>query len=173
MMARVTAFPQSFMQSDRGQSGVAAVELAVVLPVLIVLIAFVTDLSLGILARTQVQNAARAGAEFATTFGYDQDGIKDAASKAVTRSVVPIAAASVTVAVQCGCTDTGVIVAQTDTAPNCSATFCASGAINTTAFVTVTVTSAYTPIFTSMWQLISGSRAISASVVGRTARAGA
>lgn len=157
---------------DRWNAGVAAVELAVALPMLIIMVAFVTDLSLGILARTQVQNAARAGAEFATSFGYDPDGIKDAANKAVTRSIVPILSANVIVSIQCGCTDTGTIVPVTDTPPNCSATFCDGGAINSTAFTTVSVTSNYTPLFPMMWTLVNGSSGISTSVVVRTARAG-
>lgn len=157
---------------DRWNAGVAAVELAVILPLLIILVAFVTDLSLGILARTQVQNAARAGAEFATSFGYDADGIRDAADRAVTRSIVPIATTNVTVSIQCGCTDTGVIVGVTDTPPNCTATFCDGGAINSTAFTTVSVTSNYTPLFPFMWTLVNGTSGISTSIVVRTARAG-
>lgn len=165
--------PGRQLKDDRRIAGVAVIEFAVILPLLILLVAFVTDLSLGILARTQVQNAARAGAEFATTFGYDTDGIKNAADLAVSNTIVPIGTANVTIAIQCACTDTGAIVAETDTAPNCSVTYCDGGAINSTAFATITVTSNYTPIFSSLWSLVNGSKAITISIVARTARAGA
>lgn len=158
--------PKKRTISCLSSNGAVIVEFAVSIPFLIALFALVTDFSLAILTKTQVQNAARAGAEFAAAYGYDALGIKNAATVAVNRGAITIVAANVSSTVACGCTSTGAIVNNADTAPACSVTKCSDGTWPTP-FATVTVTGSYTPIIRSFWNW-STTQSFSATVVGRT-----
>ncbi|TMJ54449.1 MAG: pilus assembly protein, partial [Alphaproteobacteria bacterium] len=50
--------------------GVAAIEFAIVAPMLVLAMVCTADLGLGIYRKMQVQNAAQAGAEYAIVHGY-------------------------------------------------------------------------------------------------------
>ena len=78
---------------SRNTEGVAALEFAVLLPSLMMLLVIATDLSLAVYAKEQVRNAARAGSEFAANTGYFVDGIRNATINSVSsRKLVTITA---------------------------------------------------------------------------------
>lgn len=63
----------------KGQHGVSLLEFAAIASVLAVILIAATDYGLSILARQEIQGAARAGAEFASERGYNVFGIREAA----------------------------------------------------------------------------------------------
>lgn len=150
--------------------GVAAVELAVAMPLLLIVAVVTLDISLGILAKTQLQNAARAAGEYAVNNGYNVAGIQNAADLAVANSVFPITSANVSSTVGCFCTVSGTMVSNTDPAPQCVVTQCALAGFTTPiAFATITVTGSYSPLFPILWTaLTSGSRSLSFKIIVRT-----
>jgi uncharacterized membrane protein len=80
--------------------GVAAIELAIVAPVLVLLLLCCVDLGIGIFRKMQVQNAAQAGAQYAAINGFDAKGISNAVVSATAASAV---AASPEPSRFCGC----------------------------------------------------------------------
>ncbi|WP_164549761.1 TadE/TadG family type IV pilus assembly protein [Altericroceibacterium xinjiangense] len=73
------------LRADR--SGVAAVELALLLPFLVLLLAGLIDYSRLIVTGMQVRSAAQAGADYALLHGWDQDGITQSVMSATTLEV--------------------------------------------------------------------------------------
>ena len=71
------------LRTIRGcDAGAVAVEFALVLPVLALLIAGLLDLGNAVNLSTKLDAAARAGAQFAMSYGYDTQGITNAVSLA-------------------------------------------------------------------------------------------
>jgi Flp pilus assembly protein TadG len=89
--------------------GVAAIELAIIAPILAVMIVGTVDLGLGIYCKMRVQNAAQAGAEYAALNGFNSNGISDAVLSATTS---PGLVASPAPSQFCGCaTNAGITTA--------------------------------------------------------------
>jgi hypothetical protein len=65
----------SALAVDRGKSGIAAIEFAVIAPLLLLLFVCITDLGLGVYANMQVGIAAQYGAQYALVNGYDANAI--------------------------------------------------------------------------------------------------
>jgi Flp pilus assembly protein TadG len=150
--------------------GIAAMEFAILLPSLLMLLVIATDVSLGVYAREQVQNAARAGSEFAGTNGYYSTGIVNAAVNSVSsRKIVNIKSSDVRVSEFCGCAVNGAIqdVTQTNPLPTCQGAACSTG-FNPVTYASVAVTSTYTPLLPKLWLGLNGSSSISATCVSRT-----
>lgn len=134
------------------------------------LLVIATDVSLGVYASEQVQNAARAGSEFAATTGYYTTGIVNAAVNSVTsRKVVNIKSSDVKVSEFCGCAVSGSIqdVTKTNPLPTCQGVACSTG-FNPVAYASVNVTGNYTAILPKLWLGLSGSPSLSATSVART-----
>jgi Flp pilus assembly protein TadG len=78
--------PLSFLAArlGRDRSGAAAVEMALVAPILIGIVLPMVDLGMGAFAKMRVQNSAEAGAQYALLHGYDATQITSAAQNATT-----------------------------------------------------------------------------------------
>ena len=122
----------------RSASGVSAVEFALATPVLLALIVPIIDLGLAFSEQMKVQQAAQAGAQYASLHGYDSASISSAVTGATTLSVN----ASPVPGQQCGCiSGTTVTLAGS---PPCTTT-CANGLTPGT-YVTVNAWASYSPI---------------------------
>ena len=115
--------------------GVIAVEFAIIVPGLLLLMVCTIDLGMGIYRKMQVESAAQAGAEYAIAHGFSAS-IPNAVVNATTFSGVT---ASPAPAQFCGCaSSTGV------TSAGCGST-CAGGGVAGT-YVTVSAEGTYTTI---------------------------
>jgi Flp pilus assembly protein TadG len=105
-----------FTRAVRNTSGVAAVEFAVVVPILTLMVIAIADIGLGVYHKMQVEDAAQAGAEWAIRNGFDANAISSAVASAtnapVTASPSPVqfcgcATGSSVSSVACGTTCPG------------------------------------------------------------------
>lgn len=122
------------------REGTAVVELALVLPLILGMIIAMTDLGMGAYTEMQVQNAAQAGAEYATRAGYNAVGIAAAVTNATGLSGISATPAPTQ---SCGCAAGGTITLF-NTSPPCAQP-CASGSVGT--FVTVNAQASFTTLF--------------------------
>jgi Flp pilus assembly protein TadG len=129
------------------------VEFALVVPVFVYMLLAATDLGLSLLRKTQVMNAARAGAEYATLHGFDSTAITSAATAAVSLSV------SVTPTSYCGCASGNAIVQQA------CGTSCTGGG-TTGSYASVSTSATYTPVSPVNWG--SSSTQLTVTAVART-----
>lgn len=90
----------------RADRGSAAIEFAIIAPVLLILLVGIVELGLGIRQAMQVQDAAEAGALYAGKYGWDAAGIAAAVVNATDASGVTASPAPVQF---CGCPGTGGI----------------------------------------------------------------
>lgn len=121
----------------RDERGVFAVEHALVMPFLILLLSGAIDLGYALNQSSSLSGAARAGAQYAMRFPSDAAGIKDVVTKAVSYDPESL---TVNSKLTCECED-GTAVACTDT---CSGTA-------PYAYVTVSVSKTYSsPLPTTM-----------------------
>ena len=118
------------------QRGVAAIELALALPVLIVMAFGLVDISSGLLRQMQVQNAAQHGLQYALTHGFDSAVISTLITGDIT-SPTDIAATPAPTQF-CGCPGSQGITSTT-----CS-TVCSDGSRAGT-YVAITAAATYVP----------------------------
>ena len=116
--------------------GVAAIELAVIAPVLALMLVGMVDLGIGIYRKMQVQNAVQAGAQFAVLYGFNADLI----AKAVL-SATPAQGLTATPAPSksCGCPTTTSVTVATCGSP------CSGGSVART-YVKVFAQNTYTTL---------------------------
>lgn len=120
-----------------GKRGTFAIEHALVMPFLLLLLSGAIDLGYALTQSSSLSGAARAGAQFAMRFPSDSDGIKDVVTKALDYDPATL---TVTSNLACEC-ENGTTVACTDTC---------SGAAPL-AYVTVNVSKTYSsPLPTAM-----------------------
>ena len=118
-------------------AGSAAVEFAVIAPLIIVMLIFVIDLGIGFYRKMQVENAAQAGAQYAAVNGFSASSVSNAVLAATSFSGISASPAPTQF---CGCpTSTGV------TAASCSSA-CSGGSAPGT-YVTVSAQADYSTIF--------------------------
>jgi Flp pilus assembly protein TadG len=118
--------------------GAAAVEFAVIAPLLTAMLIFVTDLGLGFYRKMQVENAAQAGAQYAAVNGFSTSGVSSAVLAATNFSAISASPAPTQF---CGCpTSTGVTAAA-----SCSSA-CSGGSAPGT-YVTVSAQASYSTVF--------------------------
>ena len=115
-------------------AGLAAVEFALIAPLLALTMICTVDLGLGIYRNMQVQNAAQAGAEYAITHGFNASAIATATLSATALGTIQ---ASPQPAQFCGCASSGGIAAV-----SCGAT--CSGGLQAGTYVTVSAQASYT-----------------------------
>lgn len=72
------------------REGIAAVEFALLAPILILIFTGAVSLGLALWIKMQVGNAARAGANYAVNHGYDTENIRTAAQGATALSKVTV-----------------------------------------------------------------------------------
>jgi len=116
--------------------GVAAIELGLILPVVVIAFIGTLDLGIGVYRKMQVQTAAQAGAEYALTHGFMSNAIKTATTGATSYTAI---AATPDPIQFCGCASTSGVSSTT-----CGST-CTGGAQAGT-YVTVSAQATYTPL---------------------------
>lgn len=141
----------------RSQDGVSAVEFAMIGGSLALLLLGVLDFGIGYWEKTQLQDAAQAGAEFATRSGYDSTSIQSAVTNATSLSGVQATPAP---SQFCGCPNisTGV------SAATCASTCPSDGTIAGT-YVTVNAQVSYRTLFA--WPGFSNPMTLASSVTVR------
>jgi len=119
--------------------GAAAIEFAIVGAFLCLLVVGIGDLGLGFYSDIQVQNAAQAGAQYATVHSFDSTAISAAVTSAT--SVPGISAVPAPVQF-CGCVDA---TSKTVTSATCGTT-CASDGMNAGTYVTASAQRDYSTL---------------------------
>ncbi len=138
ILARQHAIRGFINGREDGVSGVAAIEFAILAPLLIVLLVFTIDLGIGFYRKMQVQNAAQAGAQYAAVHGFNATSVSNAVLSAT--SFLGIAA-SPAPSQFCGCpSSTGVTTA------TCGST-CSSSGSAPGSYVVVTAQGSYNTLF--------------------------
>jgi Flp pilus assembly protein TadG len=128
--------PGTLARFVEATTAVAAIEFAIVAPVLIVALVCTADLGLGIYHKMQVENAAQAGAQYAATNGYAASSISAAVTNTTGYSGISATPAPYQF---CGCaSDSGITTA------SCSTT--CSGGFAAATYVTVSAQATYTTI---------------------------
>lgn len=116
--------------------GVAAIEFAIVGPMLVVMMVCTVDLGIGIFRKMQVQNAAQAGAMYAALHGFSSSSITTAVTSATNLSGISASPAPTSF---CGCASGSSI-----SSVGCSST--CSGGSSPGTYVMVSAQAVYTPI---------------------------
>lgn len=121
----------------RHQSGASAAEFVLVLPILVILLFGAVDVGGLAWTKIQVGAAARAGASYALTKGFDETGISSAVTNATGLTVTPTVPGK-----ESGCpTPTGIVVAVDDSVA------CPDSGELPGDYVTVGASADYSPIF--------------------------
>jgi Flp pilus assembly protein TadG len=136
MTARKHAMTHSSPHADRslGCRGTVALEFALLLPVLVLLLVGVTDYGMAVYLRTSLESAARVALQYAIRNPADTTGITNAAVQAAKLDTAGI---TVVPSQLCGCPETPTVTAA------CPVT-CAGS--KDRGFSSVTVTATFTPI---------------------------
>ena len=133
LLSRTKSLARGLFRLSSDIDGVAAIELSIIAPMLVLALVCTADLGLGIYRNMQVQNAAQAGAEYAVTHGYVTDSIVSAVQNATALSGI---SASPAPNQFCGCASaTGV------TSAACGSTCTGGSAAGT--YVTVSALATY------------------------------
>ena len=139
------------LKSD--ESGLAAVELALVLPFLVLLLAGLVDVSRMVSRNMEVQSAAQAGVDHALRHGWNEPEVREAI---VGATATPVAADPAPRLIK-GCVS-GSTVVETN-APTCATGEPAGD------YVAVSASAAFEPLLP--WPGIALNRSLSASIVSR------
>lgn len=119
------------------RSGVAAVEFALALPMLLLALVGTLDIGIAVYEKMELDNAVQAGARYVTVNGWNASGIQNAVQSATGVAGVSSTPAP---AESCGCPSGAVIAAAT-----CGTT-CPNGGTAGT-YVTISAQRAYAPMF--------------------------
>lgn len=120
----------------RDRKGAAAVEFALIAPLLAMMIILTVDLGMGIFSKMQVEDAAQAGAQYAIIHGFDSSAISSVVTNATSNSGISSSPAPVQF---CGCPSAAGI-----TAASCSGV-CSTGNAPGT-YVTVSAQGTYSTL---------------------------
>jgi Flp pilus assembly protein TadG len=136
-MGQMRELFNDFLQSAKDcVAGVAAIEFAIVGPVLVIALICTADLGIGIYRKMQVENAAQAGAEYAVVHGFGTSSISNAVTQATSFSGISSSPAPFQ---SCGCaSNTGI------TSADCGST--CTGGVAPGTYVTVSAQGTYTTI---------------------------
>lgn len=127
------------MAAARG--GIAAVEFAIVAPILLAFIVPACDLGIGFSQKLQVWEAAHAGAQYALANGFAGTAIQNAVTGAASLSSISATPAP---SESCGCPTGSSVAAANPDVPPCTGK-CPNGAQSGT-YVTVSATAVYYPL---------------------------
>ncbi|MBX6742368.1 MAG: pilus assembly protein [Acetobacteraceae bacterium] len=157
----MSRFLAPLRHSSRDRAGVAAIEFAIISPLMVMLLGAAVDLGFAIERSIRLENAARTGAQFATRDSTNLTGARDAALARI--SDLPGASVPTPV-IACLCPNADGTVSGTPSTGTCS-TSCATGMAR---FISVTATSTFTPIFpTSAFIPFNSIGATTSNVVAR------
>jgi Flp pilus assembly protein TadG len=134
----------------RQAGGAAAIEFAIVVPMLILTMICIVDFGVGYYRKMQVQDAAQIGAQYAMRHGFDTTAIQNAIASATSFAGITASPAPTE---YCGCPSTSGVAAV-----SCTAT-CDGGATPGT-YMTVSAQGTYTTIMS--YPLIDSSFTFSA-----------
>ena len=123
------------------RGGVAAVEFAIVVPILLALLVPACDLGMGYLSETAGVGAAQAGAQYALANGFASTAIQNAVTGATSLTSISATPAP---AESCGCPTGSSVAAANPAVPPCTGK-CPNGAQSGT-YVTVSATAVYYPL---------------------------
>ena len=137
------------------RGGVAAVEFAIVVPILLAILVPACDLGMGFSQKQQVWEAAQAGAQYALANGFASTAIQNAVTGAASLSSISATPAP---AESCGCPTGSSVAAANPAVPPCTGK-CPNGAQSGT-YVTVTATAVYYPLIP--YPTLSGSVTLTA-----------
>jgi hypothetical protein len=98
----------------RDGGGIAAIEFAVIAPVLVLMFICLTDLGLGISAKMQVDNAAQYGAQYALANGYNASAITSAVKASSDMTSLNVAPTLI-----CGCPGSNGVLPRLSCAAPC------------------------------------------------------
>lgn len=121
--------------------GVAAVEFAIVVPILLTLLIPACDLGMGISQQLQVWEAAQAGAQNALANGFASTAIENAVTGATSLASIRATPAPVE---SCGCPTGSAVAAANPAVPPCTGN-CPNGEQSGT-YVTVSAIAVYSPL---------------------------
>jgi len=140
-------------------AGVAAIELAMVAPLLVTGVLGAGAVGFTIFRQTQVSFAAQAGADFALAHGFNATKVSNAIINATTYTAITAGPAAPSQF--CGCpTATGVTVASG--VPPCTAV--CSGGFTAGTYVTASSQAQFSPIIPNPWQTSTVTLAAQATV---------
>lgn len=105
-----------FLRARNDTNGVAAIEFAIVIPLLMLMVVAAIDLGMGFYRKMQVEEAAQAGAEWAVKNGFDAGTISNAVSSATSGPGISVSPAPVQF---CGCA-TGSSISTATCGSTCS-----------------------------------------------------
>ncbi len=152
----------------QSQCGVAMIEFAVVMPILVLLLLPMVDLGMGFYSKTQAMTAAQAGAQYAFVHGWSgtngnsQTAILAAVSSATALSGIQALPAPV---LACGCADGTTITYSSPggsfTQNSCATLATCANSQKPGAYVTVSTQVDYTPLF-GFW-ILGATSTLSAS----------
>ncbi|MGH8552101.1 MAG: TadE family protein [Methylococcales bacterium] len=126
--------------AEDGSGGSVAVEAALILPTLVLMMIATADFGMGFYRKMQVQDAAQAGAQWAAANSkFDSTKISTAVTSATSFSGI---AASPAPLQRCGCAASTGVTFNGDTAPFCTSR-CSDTTVSGT-YVTVSATATYT-----------------------------
>ncbi|MGH6840008.1 MAG: TadE/TadG family type IV pilus assembly protein [Methylocella sp.] len=146
LLKRLGAF---FSRERLAIAGVAAIELAMVSPLIVTGVLGAGELGVSILRETQVQFAARAGINYARANGFDATKMSTAITNATAYASITATPAP---SQFCGCASaTGVTVVKTCTATCTCTTTCSSGFTAGT-YATSSAQALFTPVIPNPWQ---------------------
>lgn len=128
---------RAYLRSEGdGAAGVAAIEFAIAVPLLLMFAICTFDIGMGFYRKAQVENAAQAGAQYALLHGFNVGAIQNAVTASTSN---PGVTASPSPSQFCGCASSGGI----SPAPCNSA--CPSGS-TAGMYVSVSAQANYTPV---------------------------
>jgi len=142
-------------------AGVAAIELAMVSPLLVTGVLGAGEVGFTIFRQTQVQFAAQAGADYALAHGFIATGTQSISNAIVNATTYTAIAATPAPKQFCGCPSaSGVTVA--GGAPPCTAV--CSGGFTAGTYVTASSQAQFSPIIPNPWQTSTVTLAAQATV---------
>jgi Flp pilus assembly protein TadG len=151
---RISWIVRSFLsRAARNTDGAAAIEFAIVVPVLTLMVIAVSDIGLGVYHKMQVEDAAQVGAAYAVRNGFDVNAITNAVLNATNASMISASPAPMQF---CGCATGSSINSVTCGAP------CPGGALAGTyatvsAQMTYNTTMTYPPVVPSSYNFTAQS----------------
>lgn len=145
---------ENMINVRRDEQGSVATEFAIILPVIILILVLSTDYALSVLAKVQVEAAARAGAQYLVANGYNVAKITSAVTSAIPDPIAPITLKSINV--ECASTSGGTYTRTGSFNSNA-----ACGTVGSFPYGTITAQIAYRPILPTFWTgLTSGTLSI-------------
>jgi Flp pilus assembly protein TadG len=154
---------QKFFQ----ESGSAAVEFAVTLPILVLVLIGIFDYGQAVNLSTKLQNGARAAAQYALYYPGDAAGTSSNAAKAAQNATNDTSMTVSSVSTTCKCIDSSTGVIST-TSTSCTGT-CATGS-TLGHFLTVTTQQTFTPTFNISRLPVLGATAIASMTLTGSAQ---